>query len=181
MSEPDKALESMIANLEANTGHDLDWWIDRVNNSGKDKHGEIVAFLKEQGLGHGYANLVTHLARDRAAGGSTPEELVDAQYRGKESIRPILDRLMAEVLSFGTDVHAAPRKSVVSLRRNKKFADIEPATKTRVDLWLNLKGFPGTDRLREAGGMCTHKVAITSIDEVDAELLSWLREAYDMA
>lgn len=30
----------------------------------------------------------------------------------------------------------------MSLRRNKKFADIEPATKTRVDLWLNLKGVP---------------------------------------
>ena len=89
-------------------------------------------------------------------------ELVEAQYRGKESLRPILDRLMAEAMSFGTDVHAAPRKSVVSLRRNKKFADIEPATKTRIDLWLNLKGFPATDRLRESGGMCTHRVGITS-------------------
>jgi len=28
--------------------------------------------------------------------------------------------------------------------------------------------------------MCTHKVAITSVDEIDDELLSWLRQAYEM-
>lgn len=69
MSEPDRALATMIANLEKNTGHDLDWWVGVATGSGKEKHGEVVAFLKsEHGLGHGYANLVAITVRDRAAG-----------------------------------------------------------------------------------------------------------------
>lgn len=29
--------------------------------------------------------------------------------------------------------------------------------------------------------MCTHKVSITSSEDVDEELLGWLRKAYDLA
>jgi hypothetical protein len=29
--------------------------------------------------------------------------------------------------------------------------------------------------------MCTHRVRSTGADEVDAELVAWLREAYDRA
>lgn len=181
MSDPNRTLESMMTGLEKKTGHDLDWWIAQVNGSGLSKHGEIVEFLKSKGLGHGHANMVTHIARDRAAGGTTPEQLIADQYEGKESLRPILEKLLEVADSLGDDTHAAPRKTVVSLRRSKKFADIEPATKTRIDLWLNLKGVPPTDRLCEAGGRCTHKVAISSVDEIDDELVGWLRQAYEMA
>mgnify|MGYP000989000631 CR=1 FL=1 len=183
MSEPDKALATMIANLEKNTGHDLDWWVGVATGSGKSKHGEVVAFLKsEHGLGHGYANMVAITARDRAAGGpAAADDLVDAQYRGKESLRPIYERLLAEATALGDDVEVAPKKASVSLRRSKQFALVEPATKTRIDLGLNLKGVPGTERLRETGGMCTHKVSVTDPSAVDSELLGWLRRAYDMA
>lgn len=181
MTDADKSMATMISNLEKNTGHDLDWWIDLANGSGREKHGEVVAFLKSHGLGHGYANMVTLTARDRASGGASPDDLVEAQYRGKESLRPIYERLLAEATSLGDDIEIAPKKKSVSLRRSKQFALIEPATKTRIDLGLNLKGVPGTGRLREAGGMCTHKVAVISLDQVDPELLGWLRQAYDLA
>lgn len=182
MSDPVKSMTTMTANLERNTGRDIDWWVEQAINSGKAKHGEVVSWLKtEHGLGHGYANMVTHIARDRASGGASPDDLVESQYRGKESLRQILDLLLAVAADLGNDVHAAPRKASVSLRRSKQFALIEPATKTRIDLGLNLKGVPGNERLREAGGMCTHKVAVNSIDEVDGELLGWLRQAYELA
>lgn len=31
------------------------------------------------------------------------------------------------------------------------------------------------------GSMCTHSVRITSVGDIDAELTSWLREAYEQA
>lgn len=176
-------LDAMAANLEKATGHDLAWWVEQAIASGAEKHGEMMAHLKgELGLTHGYANFVAITARQSLAGGpSSPDELVAAQYRGRESLAPIYERLLAEVTAFGPDVEVAPKKASVSLRRSKQFALIEPATKTRIDLGLNLRGEPGTDRLREAGGMCTHTVAVRTLEEVDDELLGWLREAYSRA
>jgi len=29
--------------------------------------------------------------------------------------------------------------------------------------------------------MCTHRVKITSVDDLDAELLGWMQEAYTLA
>ena len=66
----------------------------------------------------------------------------------------------------------------------KQFALIKPATKNRIDLGLKIKGKPTTDRLENAdpfGSMCTHRVRLTTVDEVDNELIGWLMEAYDGA
>ena len=172
----------MIANLEADSGHPLDWWLDRVDESGLAKHGEKVAFLKsEHGLGHGYANAVVALAKQRSEGVAGSVDLIDAQYRGKEQLRPIHDAVIAAVEGFGNDVEIAPKKTSVSLRRNKQFALIEPATKSRVDIGINLKGDGPTERLLAAGGMCTHKVRVGDVAAVDDELIGWLREAYERA
>ncbi len=176
-------LANMIASLEKKTGHNLDWWMDQADKSGKTKHGEIVTYLKtDLGLTHGYANLVVLTAKERAAGGpATAEDLVAEQYRGKESLRPIYEALLSAATALGTDVEVVPKKAGVSLRRSKQFALVEPTTKTRVDLGINLKGLAPTARLREVGGMCTHKVAISDVAEVDAELLGWLTQAYQRA
>ncbi|WP_366142625.1 DUF5655 domain-containing protein [uncultured Aquimarina sp.] len=68
--------------------------------------------------------------------------------------------------------------------RKKQFALIKPATKTRIDLGLKLKEKPTTERLQNSGPfgtMCTHRVQLKSIDQVDTELTEWLKEAYKMA
>jgi hypothetical protein len=71
----------------------------------------------------------------------------------------------------------------VSLRRKKQFAMIGPGSATRVDVGLNMKDVPATDRLlaEKPGGMCQYKVKLTSASEVDAELVGWIRRAYDAA
>ena len=58
-----------------------------------------------------------------------------------------------------------------------------PATNTRVEVGLNMKGVPGTARLEALppGGMCQYRVRLASTDEVDKELLGWIRKAYDGA
>jgi hypothetical protein len=46
-----------------------------------------------------------------------------------------------------------------------------------------MKGVAGTDRLEAlpAGQMCQYKVRLTDPAQVDAELLGWIRQAYEAA
>ena len=75
----------------------------------------------------------------------------------------------------------APKKSGVSLRRSKQFALVEAPSAKRVQLGIQLKGAPPTERLRVGNAMCSHKVSLSSVDEIDDELLGWLHEAYNRA
>ena len=60
---------------------------------------------------------------------------------------------------------------------------IGPGSATRVDIGLNMKDVAATDRLlaEKPGGMCQYKVKLGSAAEVDAELVGWLRQAFDAA
>ena len=106
-----------------------------------------------------------------------------AQYAGaKAGLRPIYDAVLKGVATFGGDVEIAPKKSYVSLRRGKQFAIIQPSTKTRVDIGINLKGIDPTDRLEASASfnaMVSHRVRVGTVDEIDAEVLDWLRQAYE--
>ncbi len=89
---------------------------------------------------------------------------------------------MSAIGKFG-EFEIAPKKGYVSLRRNKQFAMIGPATKTQVELGLNMKGVAPTDRLiaLPPGGMCQYKVRLSQEIEVDAEVIQWVKTAYDSA
>ncbi len=75
-----------------------------------------------------------------------------------------------------------PEKASVSLRRTKQFALVTPATKTRIDPGINIKGKDPDGRLEASkSAMCTHTVKISSVEDVDAEVIAWLRDAYAAA
>jgi hypothetical protein len=182
MSTPDDAVQSMIRNLESKTGRTLADWVRIAKESGLGKHGEVVKMLKsDHGLTHGYANLIAIRSRESDA----PSDPVDAQYAGgKAGLRPIYDRIVGEVESFGNDVEVAPKKTYVSLRRRKQFAIVQPSTASRLDLGLNLKGTEPTGRLEPSGSfnsMVSHRIRLEAPDDVDDQVLGWLRAAYDAA
>ncbi len=181
----DAATQTMIENLAKNTGKSLDEWIVITRASGLEKHGQMVKFLKtEHGFTHGFANLVAAYARETAAILQNDEDLVEKQYSGKESLRPIYDALVAAINEFGDDVQIAPKNAYVSLRRNKQFGLVQPTTKTRVDVGINLAGVEADGRLEPSGSftsMVSHRVRLSSADEVNDELIGWLRQAYDQA
>lgn len=183
---PSDEIAKMSANLKEKTGKSIEEWAAVAKASGVQKHGEIVKFLKEtHGLGHGYANAVAHsLNQSAAAMADDKDALIEAQYAGaKAAMRPIYERLMAEIMAFGDDIQIVPMKAYVSLRRSKQFACLQPATKERFDVGIKLKGAVATERLTEGGfnGMVSHLVKVKSSDEIDAELIAWLRQAYDGA
>ncbi|MDQ3169884.1 MAG: DUF4287 domain-containing protein [Acidobacteriota bacterium] len=184
----DKAIATQLANLQKRTGKSLDELTAVIRKSGLTKHGEIRDMLKRDlGMGHGDANTLVHivLKSDGASAneGKSGDEMLDAIYAGpKAAMRPIHDRLMAAVGKFG-EFEVAPKKTYVSLRRKKQFATIGPATNTRFEVGLNMKGVPATARLEALppGGMCQYRVKVAAPKEIDAELLAWIRQAYDSA
>ncbi|MHC5111641.1 MAG: DUF5655 domain-containing protein [Planctomycetota bacterium] len=183
---PEEMAESMIQNLKEKTGKTLAQWLPIVKKSGHEKHGQIVKFLKsEHEVTHGFANLIAHKALESASGASTGDDLVGKQYDGtKADLKPIYDALVAAVSKFGKDVEISPKKSYVSLRRNKQFALIQPTTKTRVDVGIQLKGTKPAGRLEASGSfnaMVSHRVRLSEKKEVNKELVGWLKQAYESA
>lgn len=182
---PEEMANAMIANMKEKTGKTLEQWIAIARKSGAAKHGEMVKTLKtDHGMTHGFANLVAHKtlksdAGSKAEGGT---DLVAAQYAGaKSDLKPIYDALIAAAHAAGKDVEVAPKKTYVSLRRSKQFAIIQPSTKTRVDLGLNLKGVEPDGRLEASGSfnaMVTHRIRLKKPADVDKEAKAWIKDAY---
>jgi len=190
MNSVDQATETQLKNIQAKTGTSLDELYALIRTSGLTKHGEIRDMLKRDlGLGHGDANALAlfYFKSDHEpatqAEDATRGDVLDEIYAGpKADLRPIHDRLMVAISELGP-FEIAPKKGYVSLRRRKQFAMIGPATKTRVEVGLNMKGIEPTARLvvLPAGGMCQYKVDVTDTKGVDTELIAWIRQAYDSA
>lgn len=186
VSRVDEATKTQIRNIETQTGKTLDELIKAGLATGLDKHKPLQAFFQnEYGLTYGNANVLATFTRDKMKGAAGEQDnFVDAQYAGKEALRPIYDALVAAVEAFGDDVEIAPKRSYVSLRHNRQFGLIQPSTATRVDVGINLKGVEPAGRLEKSGSfnsMVSHRVRLNAVDDVDEELVSWLRQAYDMA
>jgi len=179
----DSAHATQLTNIEKKTGRTVESLFAVVRDSGLNKHGAMRDMLKaDLGMGHGDANLIVHLYREAAEGtaGAADADPLDEIYSGpKADLRSIHTALMEAIGAFG-DFEIAPKKTYVSLRRKKQFATIGPATKTRFEVGLNMKGVEGTERLlaQKPGGMCQYKVNLTDAAEVDSELLAWIELAY---
>lgn len=190
MADPAQALATQLANIEKRTGKSLQRLAEIMRASGLVKHGELRDMLKRDlGMGHGDANTLVHHVLSSAAPGAAEagapsvDDVVGGFYSGaKATLRPIHDRLMREVGQFG-EFEVAPKKTYLSLRRKRQFAMIGPATSTRVEVGLNMKGIEPTGRLvaMPPGGMCNYVIKLTAADQVDAEVVAWIRMAYDAA
>ncbi|TDQ18675.1 uncharacterized protein DUF4287 [Algoriphagus boseongensis] len=179
----DPAAQTMIDNLEKNTGKSLGEWIEIVQKEQFQKHGEILKFLKENhGFTHGFANLVAHKSLKSDAGSAEDvNELVKNQYKGKEHFWPIYLQIEKELKSFGSDVEFAPKNAYVSVKRKKQFAMLIPATKTRYEIGINLKGQASEGILEaetKSNAMCSHKVVINHEEQLSPEVFDWLKKAY---
>ncbi|WP_416832612.1 MAG: DUF4287 domain-containing protein [Erythrobacter sp.] len=176
MATPEEQLATMLANLPVKTGKSLDDWLRIVSAAKFEKHGQIVSFLKsEHGVTHGFANLIAAKALETEA----PADPVSAQYSGaKAGLKPIYDEILAFAQGLGDDVEVAPKKDSVSLRRKKQFALVTPATKSRIDLGLALKGLEASGRLEIYNAMCSHRVRLEQVADFDDQVGGWMTEAY---
>ena len=164
----DQALQTMINNMPEKTGKSLDDWKIILKQKQFVKHSEAVKYLKtEHGVTHGFANTIVSLSKEES---NSDDDLIQAQYQGKETLFPIYEILISYIKNIGNDVTITPKKTSVSIIRKRQFLLIKPATKTRIDLGFKLKDTPFTDRLGDSGPfgtMCTHRVQLTEISDID--------------
>ena len=188
MTTIDRAAQTQLANIEKKTGKTLDELAAFVRKSGLSRHGEIRDYVKKElGLGHGDANALVHAVLrsdgERAAEGKSGDQVLDEIYAGaKAHMRPIHEKLMGAIQKFG-EFEVAPKKGYVSLRRKKQFVMIGPKTNTRFEVGINAKDLKKNARLLEQpkGSMCNYIVNLTDAQEVDAELVGWIKSACEGA
>jgi hypothetical protein len=184
--------QSSLAALKQKTGRTLEEWIKFVNKEGPATEKERRAWLKEKhGMGMNYAGWIAEQSVGKGDDGSpetylkNAEAYVEKMYSGtKEALRPIFDELLVLGRSMGPDVKVCPCQTIVPLYRNHVFAQIKPTTRTRIDLGLALKDTKVPKRLIDTGGFAkkdriTHRIEITSKDDIDDEVKHWLKVAYD--
>lgn len=175
----DKALQTMIDNMPEKTGKSLDQWRQILQQKAFAKHSEALNFLKnEYSVSHGFANTIVHLSKEIT---SSTDDLLKEQYAGKETLFPIYERLIKVINEFGDDITITPKKGSVSLIRKRQFALIKPSTKKRIDLGLKLKDVVNQGKLEGSGPfgtMCTHRIQLFSLENIDDEVQEWLQVAY---
>ncbi len=175
----------MIENLKEKTGHSLDEWKTVIAKENLTKHGEIVKFLKEShNITHGYASeIALKVLGSDTDSSNDADAFIETQYKGKEHLKAFYDKLLSEIEKFDGDFEIAPKKTYVSLKRKKQFVILNPTSKTRFEIGFNLKGIEAKGKLEneKPNGICSHKINLADISEIDKEIIDWIKMAYENA
>ncbi len=168
--------------LVERTGEDLATWNQRIKNEALEDEKSLRAWLVKQGV-TGYAQDLLVMERfgypDFML--ASADDLIDGQYAGRPKLRPIFDAILAATAGLG-EVTIQARKTYVSLVTGRRtFARVQPTTKDRLDLALRLEGQLPAGRLQPSKihESTPLQVSLTSLDELDAEALAWLQQAYE--
>jgi len=188
MNSIDKAFETQLSNIQKKTDKTLDELFALIKASGFEKHGEIRDFLKKElGLGFGDAKTLAHVFKKSQeqpaeSSGAITNKVGEIYSGSRETLRLLHDAVMNAIFPLG-DFEISPKKTYLSLRRNKQFAMVGPSTKGRLEIGINMKDVSATERLVELppGGMCQYKVWLTDESDVNDELLGWIKIAFDQA
>jgi len=189
-------VQKWITELKPKTGRSLEEWIALVKKEGPKDYQARRAWLKSKyKLGSNSAWWIA----ERAGGKGDEEDsregylatavrYVEEQYSGsKAAMRSVFEQLLVLGKALGPDVKACPSKTMVPLYRNHVFAQIKPTTNTRIDFGLCFTTYGGRlpKRLIDTGGLAkkdriTHRIEVSSPDQIDDDLKKWLRAAYDL-
>jgi hypothetical protein len=177
--------QAYLDTIKTKTGKTPDDFRQLATQKGLSKYPEIMAWLKSDfGLGHGHANVIAQLLTKPEAHQATPDERIATLFAGnKEKWREPYAALVAHLNEFGADVRVAPTNTYISLLRGEnKFGIVQPSAADHIDIGIKLKGVAPSGRFTAAGtwnNMVTHRVNISDPNQIDAEVLSWLKQGYD--
>ncbi len=187
-------IKKWVEEMPEKTGRSLEEWIALTKKSGPSSEKERVSWLKaEHKLGTNSAAWIAGRLEGKNTEEDSPEaylkaaaEWVDVQYSGaRAALRPLYEQLLKLGFSLGKDVKACPCKTMVPFYRNHVFAQIKPATNTRIDLGFALGNTKTPKRLIDTGGYekkdrITRRIEIKSKADIDDEVKRWLKKAYEM-
>jgi hypothetical protein len=185
--------EKWVATLKEKTGRSLEEWLALVKKSGPKTEQDRRNWLKnDHGLGMNTALGIAEHAEPNGSEFASPdaylaaaEKYVEGMFSGpKSALLPLYDELLRLGLTIGKDVKACPCRTIVPLYRHHVFAQIKPTTQTRIDLGFALGARKPEGRLIDTGGYVkkdriTHRIPLSSIEDIDAEVKKWLKVAYE--
>jgi Domain of unknown function (DUF5655)/Domain of unknown function (DUF4287) len=185
--------QKWIGELKQKTGRTLEEWLKHIKKEGPADEQERRAWLKEAyGLGTNTAWWLAERSVGKGKESGDPDLYLESAERdvakmfsgGKAHLRPLYDALLKLGLKTGKEAKACPCQTIVPLYRNHVFAQIKPTTQTRIDMGFALGDTTPTGRLIDTGGFAkkdriTHRIPITSLEDIDDEVKHWLKVAYD--
>lgn len=185
-------IQKWQAELPAKTGRALDEWAALVRRKSFDSPRAASDWLKtDYGLPTMTAWSIAEYAIGKMPWEGDPKlylqnavDYVRDMFAGaKEWQRPIFHEIVAFARTLGKDVRVCPCKTIVPLYRGKVFAELKPATRTRLELALVLGEVPLSGRLvrnprAKADDRRQHLVALAPDAGFDAECRRWLKAAY---
>ena len=183
-----------VVEMQEKTGRTLEEWCALIRNDGPKEIPARREWLKTK---HKLGTNTAWWLADRADGQPTWDEspesylaiapkYVDEMFGGaKAAMRPIGDALMRLARELGPEVKLCPCQTMIPFYCKHVIAQIKPSTKTRIDFGFALTAdVPFTSRLKDTGGLkkkdrITHRIEVTKMEDLDAELKKWLRVAYE--
>jgi hypothetical protein len=178
--------EQIVRQLERQTGDRVETWNAKIAEAAPKDEVALRVWLGNQAV-TGYPQMLlvweTFGYPDFLV--ASADDLVEAQYADRPDLRPVFDAIIAAVSALdGVDVQA--RKTYVSLLTPRRtFAVVQATTKKRVDVGLRLDGLEPEGRLQSAKGVGNEainvRIPLASIDDLDAEALTWIRRAHEQS
>lgn len=185
MISPTDMMSSVTDSMKERTGKTLEEWVAAVQATKIDPLDQkaVRNWLKSQGVMQNSQWAIADAAA-RAAGWERPsvEGYINSQYQGeKAALRPIFDALREIIEGLGEDVTAEGRGGYTPFVRKRQFAAVQASTKTRVDLGLRFRQAPDSALLSTTSlpGQSTHKLGLSSVDEITDEVKDLVRLAYE--
>jgi hypothetical protein len=184
-------VQKWVAELPEKTGRTIDEWAALVRQRKAEPAAARDWLKREYGFGTNTAWWIVEYSAGTATWDGDPDsylrsapQYVDGMFAGpKAHLRPIAEAVIAFARGLGADVKVCPCKTILPLYRKRVFAELKPATRTRLELALRLGEVPfeeplavnprakGNDKLR-------HLIALHEPGDFDAAAKKWLKEAY---
>ena len=143
--------QKWITELKQKTGRSLEEWLKLIRKEGPAEEKERRNWLREK---HDLNTMIATWLAERSLGKGAemadPDLYLESAERdvekmfagGKAHLRPVYDALLKAGLKTGKEAKACPCTTIVPLYRNHVFAQIKPATQTRIDMGFALGDMP---------------------------------------
>ena len=184
------SFQAYLENIKAKTGKSPDDFVRLAGRKGllgaDVKAGQVLEWLREDfGLARGHGMAVVVVLRDATRPKPSSGDGVAAHFSGRqERWQAPFERLRSEMESFGPAITVRAGGSYLSLLRDGRKFGIVQVSGGRLDVGINLKGPAPSARFEPAGtwnSMVTHRVRITDPVQIDQELITELRRAFERA
>lgn len=175
--------QEMIATAREKTGHDIAEWMVIIGESGLSKQSEIHKWIRDNHkLNYSQATFLTGIYLNDGQPVYDYEVMFDKLFVGKTHLMPTYEALKKLAAENLDDVEFVPTKTYISIEGKKIFA-CATLMKDLIRVGLDLGDTPFGEYTQKARGLgampnLTHMVEIKTPDDVNADLLGVLQQAY---